>query len=465
MIRFIVSVAMIVLLAACMLGPDFVSPSATTDVGEEFRVPDNHAQTSKTVSLAEREWREIYRDEQLQLLIEQGLLNNLDLQTARIRLAQSKAARIRARAPLFPKVDLEAIWERERESHLSKPGSSIGEEYILEGVLSWEIDLWGVNRRTLEAADAELSAVRYGLYGQQISIIAAIANTYFDLQNAIDRQEITEATIKSRERALQLLTLRRDGGIISGLDVRQAEVALAQAKVKLPVIVSRKVQLENALQILLGEKPTPVDILEPLDTETLLKEIPVGLPSDLLKRRPDIQVAEAKLHAATASIGIAKGALFPSFTLTAGYGRLSPTLDDLLKSQGKTWIIEGGVLQPLFNAGANLANLEIAKLEKEQVLLSYEKTILTALAEVSDALQEYYSTDEVLLATEQLVFSSQEYLRLALLQYGNGVLSYLDVLDAQRQLFDAELSLSDAKSKKLNAVVQLYKALGGGWQI
>lgn len=400
----------------------------------------------------------------MQLLIEQGLRNNLDLQTARIRLAQAHAERTRARAPLFPEIQLEGAGEREQESKTKKPDTKISEEYVLEGVLSWELDVWGINRRAAEVADAELVATEYQLYGQQVSIVAAIAGTYFDLQNAINRQKITESTITSRERALHILELRKAGGIISGLDVRQAEVSLAQAQRKLPGIIAEKVHLENALQILLGQKPNPVVIVEALGTEKLPTVIPVGLPSELLKRRPDIQVAEAELHAATASIGIAKGAFSPRFTLTAAYGRLSPTLDDLLNSTAEAWILEGGMLQPIFNAGANLANLEIARLEQEKVLLNYNKTLLIALVEVSDALHDYYSADDVLRADERLVAASREYLRLARLQYGNGVLNYLDVLDAQRQLFDAELSLSDAQSKKLKAVVQLYKALGGGWQ-
>lgn len=450
-------------LTGCMLGPDFVSPADSTDKNETFRLPDNRPQPTDTVGLAEHGWRQIYPDEQLQQLIEQGLKNNLDLQTARIRLAQAHAERTRARAPLFPKINVETSGVREQDSKIDSPGAKVSEEYILEGVLTWELDIWGINRRAAEVADANLLATEYQLYGQQVSIIAAIAGIYFDLQNAINRQKITESTITSRERALYILKLRKEGGIISGLDVRQAEVSLAQAQKKLPGIISEKVHLENALQILLGQKPNSILIVESLGSGNLPATIPVGLPSQLLERRPDIQVAEAELHAATAAIGIAKGAFFPKFTLTANYGRLSPTLNNLLKNTAETWALEGAILQPLFNAGANKANFEIAKLEQEKVLINYKKTLLTALAEVSDTLHDYYSSEDELHAEERLASSSREYLRLAQLRYNNGVLNYLDVLDAQRQLFDAELSLSDSLSKSRKALVQLYKALGGGW--
>ncbi len=455
---------LLIISAGCTMGPNFVAPSQNSTLEVDFRVPAGHSEASDTSGLASQEWKRIYQEQQLQALIEQGLKNNLDLKTARIRLAKSQAARIVARAPLFPSLDLAATGEREQGSKLSNPNNRISEEYTVEATVKWEVDLWGVNRRAQEAADAKVKAARFSIYGQQISIIAAIANTYFDLQNAINRQQITEATIKTREKVLDILILRKEGGIISGLDVRQAEVALAQAQASLPAIDTERVQLENALWLLLGEEPHSITIKEPLTIDTLPTEIPIGLPSELLQRRPDIQVAEAELHAATASIGIAKGALFPSFNLTAGFGRLSPTFSDLTKGQGKIWDIGADLLQPLFNAGANLAQLEIAKLEHQEALLSYQKSLLIALSEVSDSLQVYYSSDDVLRASEQLLVSSRGYLHLARLQYGNGVIGFLDVLDAQRQLFDAELSLSNAQSKKLNALVQLYKALGGGWQ-
>ena len=455
---------LLIISAGCTLGPDFEPPSQNGNIEVDFRMPAGHSESAETSGLASKEWERIYQEQQLQDLIEQGLKNNLDLKTARIRLAKSQAARIVARAPLFPIVDLTATGERQQKSELSNPNNSISEEFTVEATVKWEVDLWGVNRRAGEVADAEVKAARFGIYGQQISIIAAIANTYFDLQNAINRQQITESTIKTREKVLEILILRKEGGIISGLDVRQAEVALAQAQASLPDIDTERVQLENALWLLLGEEPRSIEIKESLTIASLPTEIPVGLPSDLLQRRPDIQVAEAELHAATASIGIAKGALFPSFDLTAGFGRLSPTFSDLTKGQGKTWDIGAGLLQPLFNAAANLANLEIAKLEQQEALLSYQKSLLIALSEVSYSLQAYYSADDVLRATEQLLVSSRGYLHLAKLQYGNGVIGFLDVLDAQRQRFDAELSLSNAQTKKLNALVQLYKALGGGWQ-
>jgi NodT family efflux transporter outer membrane factor (OMF) lipoprotein len=297
-----------------------------------------------------------------------------------------------------------------------------------------------------------------------VSLIGEIAAAYFELLDIDNRLKISERTVASREESIRIARLRKKGGVISKLEVQQAEVELASAKVTLPFLHKNRLIKENYLSILIGQAPGDIERRVGISEQALPPEVPVGLPGSLLQRRPDVRQAEQTLIAANAAIGIAKADFFPELTLTGAYGRESNELSDLLKSSGKTWIIGLDAIMPLFNAGKNRAQLAIAREQYEQASLNYRKIVLQSLKEVSDALESYSRSKEELEAHLDLVKSSQEYLRLATLRYYNGVLSYLDLLDAQRQLFNAELSLSESKRDRLVALVQLYKALGGGWQ-
>lgn len=454
------ALAAVALLPACALGPDYSAPASEPPA--DYYLPAN-AKPTQTDNLADLQWQQIYTDPELVSFIELALQNNPDLQTARLQLARAEAARRVARAPLFPQINANAGLEREQEAEQDNPGADPTDEYTLGATASWELDLWGINRRTAEQAQAQRDAARFSQYDIQVAVIATVATTYFDLLDAHNRLLITRDTVAARTKALGILNLRKQGGIISGLDVRQAEVALAQARSRLPALEQEILALENSFNLLLGRNPQALPINRTLGDMSLPASLPVGLPAELLQRRPDIRAADAQLHAATASIGIAKGALFPRIQLTGTIGQTSDEFGALLDANARGWTLAGSLLQPVFNSGANLANLELARNSQARALLQYEQALRVALVEVSNSLQGYHAASRILATTEQLMDSTRAYLRLAQLQYGEGVLGYLDVLDAQRQLFDAELTLSGARTTQLQALVQLYRSLGGGW--
>jgi NodT family efflux transporter outer membrane factor (OMF) lipoprotein len=325
------------------------------------------------------------------------------------------------------------------------------------------LDLWGVNRRRAEVAAAQLRQNQMSFYGTRVSLIGTIASTYFQLQDVTQQKVITEETMESRRQTLNILKLRKANGIISGLEVRQAEVSLAEVEAKLPRLDDTIAELENQLRLALGQMPGDVEVTPIAESHTLPDVIPAGLPSALLQRRPDIRAAEESLHAATAGIGVAKGALFPQLALTTEFGTETGAFADLLKRDARAWAVDFGLLQPLFHAGAKRAALSAAEEQAQQALFSFHKTVLVAMGEVSNALGNYHRACAVASVNRRLVSSSQEYLRLATLQYRNGVLGYIDVLDAQRQLFSAQLALSQAERDRRLAMTDLYKSLGGGW--
>jgi len=456
-------VLFIAALAGCVLGPDYQQPEI--DMPEDYRQSNGpQDQAAESESLAALSWRQIYQDNHLQQLIETGLANNLDLAVARSRVRQARSQLAVSRSSLFPELGLEAVGERERSSGITSSNTGPDNTFSLAGLLSWEIDLWGANRRSVEAAEALWYASEESRQALAVSLIGEIANAYFELLDIDNRLEISDRTVTLREEAVRIAKLRKKGGVISELEVQQAEVELFSAKITLPSLRRSRFLKENQLSILLGRAPGDIERGLDLGAQPLPPAVPVGLPSTLLQRRPDIRQAEQTLIAANAEIGIAKAEFFPRLILTGDYGRESDELSDLLKSAGKTWIIGLDAAMPLFTAGRNRARLAITKEQYEQTILNYRKVVLRSLQEVSDALESYYRTKEGLEARIQLVASSREYVRLARLRYYNGVLSYLDLLDAQRQLFNAELSLSESKLQRLQAIILLYKALGGGWQ-
>jgi multidrug efflux system outer membrane protein len=297
----------------------------------------------------------------------------------------------------------------------------------------------------------------------RVSLIAEIAVAYAELLDIDERTRITERTLASREESVRLAKARKQGGVISELEVQQAEVELGSAKTSLPVLYRLRHLKEDQLSILIGQPPGAIERRAGIERQPLPPEVPVGLPSSLLERRPDIRQAEQQLIAANAAIGIARADFFPRLTLTGAYGRESDELNELLKTRGETWLLGAEAVMPLFTAGRNRARLAIAREQYEQAGLNYRKTVLGALQEVSNALESYARSAEELEARLNLVNASQEYVRLARLLYNNGVRSYLDLLDAQRQLFNAELALSQSKRDRLLSLIFLYRALGGGW--
>jgi NodT family efflux transporter outer membrane factor (OMF) lipoprotein len=471
-----ISVMLLICLIGCALGPDYKRPEQS--LLDYYRHDDGMTPVSDAESLAARKWRDVYHDEQLQLLIETGLANNLDLAIAKSRVREARSLIGIARSPIFPQLDHSFSGEREQDPGVTTTLESPDQESVItktvrgspentfnfQGLLSWELDLWGEIRRSVEAAKAEWLASEANREAREVSLIGEIATAYFELLDISDRLKISERTVSLRKEALRIAQLRRKAGVISDLEVRQAEVELHSTRVVIPSLRAQRRVKENQLRVLLGQVPGDIRQGLSLSAQPLPPTLPVGLPSSLLQRRPDIRLAEFKLVASNALIGVAIAQFFPKIRLTGAFGRESDELGMMMTSYGKTWVIAYEALTPVFRGGRNVAQYKVARERFEQEKLSYREVVLRALQEVSDALEGYLRTEEALETRQSLVNSSREYSRLAWLRYYNGVLDYLDVLDSQRQLFDAELSLSEAKRNRLVEFVRIYKALGGGWQ-
>jgi multidrug efflux system outer membrane protein len=438
-------------LQGCAVGPDF-------EVPEHSKVTNFMGAAATPQSEALAGWKQIYSDPHLQKLISQALVNNQDMLIAQSKIIEARARYRITDAALWPDVSVGLTSEREEELN-SGPENS----FDLKGYLSWELDLFGSNRRASEAALANYYSQEQARNALQLALIADVAQQFFALKEVEEQLKISLSTIKLREKELEIARIRKKGGIISGLEQRQAEVELESAKVKIPPLQHSERRIINQLKFLIGDANADVQGGNELSVQILPKQLPTGLPSELLKRRPDVQQAMYQWQAAMAEIGVEKAALFPKLNLYAELGSESTDFNDLLASNSQVWLLGSELLMPIFNMGRNQANLTVAEQRAYQASIKYQKTVLVALQEVSNQLSNYQSAEQSYDAQRSLVLSSQDYYRLARLRYSNGVASSLDLMDAQRQLFSAEIALSQAKNDRLQSLATLYKALGGGW--
>ena len=443
-------------LAGCAVGPEYERT--------ELNLPAQHRAdpTSTPAEAPLPDWRQVFHDEVLQALIEQALENNLDVAAARSRIREFEAQLTRARAPLFPALDLSTEQERKDGSRLTGDGET-ADTFTFLGLLSWELDVWGFNRRRAQAAAADLASTEWQMYARQVSLIGTVSATYYNLLAAQQQLTLTRSTVDSRRETLRIQRLRNDSGMISGLEVAQAEFALAEAEKRIPRLENQKLLFENQLQRLLGQAPSSVDTDALLQDLTLTDVLPPGLPAELVERRPDVRIAELGLIAANAEVGVAIADLLPRIALTGEFGNESLDLSDLLKSGGRTWVADVSVAQPVFNAGARRAAVDAAWAQRDQAELAYVSAVLRALEDVSNSLSTFSRAGELAESTETLRNAAREYLRLASARYSNGVIGYIDVLVAQRQFFDAELELIEAIRDRHLSVALLYRSLGGGW--
>lgn len=452
--------ASLVLLSACMVGPDYEQPE--TKHPGEWHV-DLSYRSSDPASLADQAWLEIFRDEQLRELLEAALENNREMQIALERIEEARARYTVDRSPLFPTVDLLLSGARENESGLTNDQPERTDEIFLGPTVSWEVDLWGKNRRASRAAYARYLAEEYGAQAVRLSLIADVSSTYFELEGIVARLATNYDTLESRERSLVIAEKRFKGGLTSKLEVKQAEVELAISRAFIPVAEQQQLAAENRLAILLGEPPQHLSLTSTLEEQYIPTSVTAGLSTELLNRRPDVMQAEQQLIAASESVGVATARLLPNITLTGGLGFETEEFDQFFDDEGEYWIAQLDVVMPLFNAGARRAQLSAAEARFNQARLNYEQAVLQAMREVSDSLNQFYKSGEFLQAELALEKAAGEYLELATKRYRNGVLAYLQVLDAQRQLFDAQIAVTTARQAQLTALVGLYKALGGGW--
>jgi multidrug efflux system outer membrane protein len=454
-------------LGGCTVGPDYVRPTVATPA--DWRSP-----SEGTGSLADLGWWQLFQDPVLRELVKAALEENKDLQVAVARVAEARAQLAVTRGAQFPELDGQASYANQRFSQNSFPlnalPQSIGidpqqEFYRTSLDLSFELDLWGRLRRATEAARADLLASEQNQRTVVMTLVSDMAQAYFDLLE-LDRQAaIDRRSVEVRRSSLDLVRRRFDNGLTSELDVERAEGELAAAAAAVPDVERRIAQTENRLSILLGRNPGSIRRGRTLDGQTMPPAIPAGLPSALLERRPDIARAEDRLVAANARIGEAKAAFFPRISLTGAFGVESAALSDLFTAPARVWQVGPTISVPIFTAGRIAANLRATEARERQALIQYQQAIQQAFREVDDALVFHWKAKDIRQQREVRVNAARRTLALANRRYENGIAGYLDVLDAERQLLTAELDLASTTRDQLTAVVQVYKALGGGWQI
>jgi multidrug efflux system outer membrane protein len=466
--RLIIGFVILSLLAGCTVGPKYRRPVVKPPAA--FRGSGDKATAPDPDSLADLKWFEVFKDEQLQELVRTALVNNYDLRQAMARVQAARANLGITRSEQFPNVTASADMTTLRNPNSGQFALPAGANRdrtfgtVVLDLLSFEIDIWGRRRRATEAARADLLGAEETRKAVMTTVVGDVSAAYFNLLELDTELEIAKDTLATRQESLTLIRTRQQGGVATMLDVRQAEQLVYAAAQTVPDIERLIEQTENQINLLLGKDPGPVARGRSLTEQEQPPEAPAGLPSSLLERRPDIRAAEATLMAATANIGVAKAAYFPQISLTGFLGGQSSQLANLFSGPGGAWNFAPQVTLPIFNAGRVKSGVRLTKAQQQMSLTQYEQAIKTAFREVSDALVEYRKVKEIRAQQESLVTTLQDRSRLAYLRYRGGVDTQLNALDADRDLFAAELNLTLTKRNELLSLVQLYKALGGGWQ-
>jgi multidrug efflux system outer membrane protein len=459
--KSILTLSIVLALSGCSLIPDYQRPAAP--VADAWPAGAAYAEAGSAAELPE--WRSFFRDQALQRLIEVALDNNRDLRVAALNVEAYQALHRIQRAELFPQLDARGSGTRQRlPAELTRTGSADtnGEYGATVGVTDWELDLFGRLRSLNQAALEQYFATAQAQRATQISLVASVANAWLTLQADREQLTLSEETLKTYAQSHALTQRSFDVGVASALELQQSRTAVEGARVSVAQFTRLVAQDQNALQLLLGSGvPADLPAGQALD-QALLAELPVGLPSELLQRRPDILQAEHALKAANADIGAARAAFFPSISLTARAGTTSSELSGLFKGGSGTWLFQPQINLPIFTAGSLKANLDYASLQKDIQVAQYEQAIQGAFSEVADGLAARGTYHQQLAAQRDLVEASAEYYRLAESRYRTGVDSQLTLLDAQRQLFGSRQQLIDTRLAQLGGEIDLFKALGGG---
>ncbi len=453
------AVAAALLLGGCAVGPNYERP-ATTPVPPAWR---DSAQARQDSSFANVPWWGVFGDTTLQTLIRRSLKENRDVHVALARVNEARALLGIQRLEYFPQINIQGGWRKSHGADSLLTGVGSDELAWLGGGLSWELDLWGRLRRLNEAAAAELLASEEGRRSMILTVVSDVARAYLELIELDNQVAITDTQIVIRQQSLQVARGRFQGGLTSEMDVRQGEHALATAEGSHARALRQRTQKENEISVLLGRTPGAIPRGLPLLQQGIPTVIPAGLPSALLTRRPDVRQAEEQLHAANARIGAAVAALFPTISLTATGGAISDELGDLGKSGSGFWRVAPNLFQPLLNVGRNRRQIAAERARTEAAVGQYEKTVLTAFREVEDQLVAVQRLREEADAAGRASVAARRSVLLAGMRYEGGVDNYLALLDAQRAQLDAGLQESGLERQYRVAVVQLYKALGGGW--
>jgi NodT family efflux transporter outer membrane factor (OMF) lipoprotein len=450
-------------LTGCMVGPNYQRPKL--DVPPQFR---DEQTTAKSV--ADTKWFDLFKDEKLTALVKMALAENYDMRIASARVLEERAQLGIARSNLFPNLTGSGSLTAQRTSSIGAvtyipSGTNLASTYTQVGFnLNWELDVWGRIRRLTEAARAQYLASEEGRNGVTTTLIGDVTAGYFNLREADLELQIAKGTKDVAERSLRLTRVRRDRGVATSLDVSQAEQFLYTATGQIAAAQRQTEQDENLLSLLIAKNPQPIERGKALTEFPTPPEIPAGLPSALLERRPDIRQAEQMLIAANANIGAAKAQYFPQITLTGFLGGQSRQLANLFTGPSRDFSIAPNALVPIFNAGQIRNNVRLTQAQQQEAVASYQKSVTSAFREVADAIVGYRMTADQRAQEELLVKALSEADRLSTLRYQGGLDSYLQVLDAERNLFQGQLDLARLRRDELISIVTLYRALGGGWQ-
>jgi multidrug efflux system outer membrane protein len=457
----LIALAVALVACGCMVGPNYARPPVT--------LPDSYrglteAGSVDSSSLGDAKWWDVFQDEQLQSLIKTALEKNYDVRIAAARVLEAQAQLGIVHADELPTIAAGASVLGQRVPAALFGFSRTAVAGVVSGSASWNLDFWGRLRRASEAARAQIVGAGWAQRAVVTTLVSELADAYFGLR-ALDLQlEITTRTLATRQESLRLTEIREQGGATSLVDVRQAEQLVYAATTEIANLERTIEQQENLIRVLIGDLPAPVARGRALTDQPHAAEVPAGLPSALLERRPDIQRAEQQLVAANAEIGVAKAAYFPQISLTGSGGFESTALSALFSGPSVIWSAAVGAVQPLFTGGRLRSQVELAEVRREESLLLYQQTIQGAFREVSDSLVGYRKVRESRAQQELLVAAARDARRLADVRYEGGVTSYLEVLDADSRLFAAELGLVQVQFGELAGLVEIYRSLGGGWQ-
>lgn len=462
--RTIVALSVLAL-AGCTVGPNYKRPQIA--VPGQFRSAPTGG-TDPAASIADTKWQDLFSDQTLNQMVTTAFAHNFDLRIAAERVEEARSQLGITRANQYPNVSVQASFTGARSSSLAAfpvpPGTTLSAAYTALGAaLSWELDIWGRLRRLTEAARANYLASEEGRRAVGVSLVSDVMETYFQLLEQDLELEISRKTLELANNSRNLVDLRRQRGAASGLDVSQAQQLIHTASAQIAAAERSITQSENLLSLLQGSVPSPQARGRKLEEIQMPAQLPPGMPSALLERRPDIREAEQNLVAANAQIGAARALYFPQLSLSAFVGGQSRRLFDLASSPGRVYTVAPAAVQSVFNAGQIRNQVRFSEAQQRELLVAYQRSIYSALREVSDALISFDKLREQRAQEEQLVRTLEETMRLSELRYRGGLDSYLQVLDAQRNLFAGQLSLAQLRLQERVSVVQLYRALGGGW--
>ncbi len=464
MMKYIVPALLALLLVGCSVGPDYTRPE--TNPPNEFSYADSTVLVDTAlIAVADTAWWDLFGDSVLSALIDTALVENNDVRIAAARVEQFMGLYGVTKSDFWPKIDAGAIGTRGQSALVDPPAGSerpTSNTFDVNVSATWEIDLWGKVRRATEAARADLLASEEARRGVVLSMTAFLASTYIDLLELDKELLIARATTASREQSLKLFNERKKKGDVSELELSQIESQYWLAMARIPQIEQNIVETENAISVLLGRTPGRYPGEETLDS-LALPGVPEGLPSTLLERRPDVRQAEEQLRAANARVGVAKAYYYPSISLTGLFGVASGVLENLFKGESQVWRVTGQVLQPIFHWGEISGQVDAAQAIQKQALYGYVNTVHSAFSDAENVLSNRSRTERQRDAELNQVKALRRYERLARMRYTEGVTSYLEVLDAERTLFDTELSYSQTQARLSKSVVGIYRALAGGW--